>query len=161
MTINPPTPQLTWRDLSDQLTPEQIEILERCDTNPPMHRNGPDGHRIGMIVIAEGMAQERLAKAMADKLPAPAGATEILEGRADDHGRACRSFRGTKRVVEATDDRSAAFEVVICGEQWLNRIERGVSISDEVITTEQLDDLIRVLQATKEEIEFLNSVDGA
>ncbi|MCV7225857.1 hypothetical protein [Mycolicibacterium komossense] len=42
----------TWRDDTSRLTPQQVKFLERCDANPD-HPNGPEGHRLGMLVIAE------------------------------------------------------------------------------------------------------------
>jgi hypothetical protein len=39
----------TWRDYANLLTPEQIAHCERCDANP-IHPNGPEGHRVRMIV---------------------------------------------------------------------------------------------------------------
>jgi hypothetical protein len=41
----------TWRDYAYLLTPEQIAHFERCYANP-FHPNGPDEHRVALIVMA-------------------------------------------------------------------------------------------------------------
>lgn len=42
----------TWRYYADQLTPQQVEFLRKCDRNPD-HPNGPEGHRLGLIAVAQ------------------------------------------------------------------------------------------------------------
>jgi hypothetical protein len=54
----PNTELPTWREYAARLTPEEIEILERCDRNPN-HPNGLEGHRRGQIATAYMYVMER------------------------------------------------------------------------------------------------------
>lgn len=59
----------TWRDLTDQLTPQQIAELEYCELHqiPP----GLADPRQGQLNCARAMARQNLIDALCDDVPVP------------------------------------------------------------------------------------------
>lgn len=49
----------TWRDYADRLEPDEIAEFEWVDAHPT-HRNGPEGHRLGQIAVAQMYIARRM-----------------------------------------------------------------------------------------------------
>jgi hypothetical protein len=140
-----------WRDLSDQLSPEQIAELEEWERDPYLIFELPGGQRrqtaeelrVALLWRARGYASDNLAGALYGEVPEPAGATTLYgwDGATD-----LRYFQGTSRAVEVTgedsDGNGLFVSVNIDGTQYPDdRIERTIRVdglsSDDYLTLEQ------------------------
>ncbi len=90
----------TWRDISDQLTPSQIELLEWLEGDP---LNGllakPEQH----LTFARGWASENLEQNLHADVTPPANAVEVAEWRKSKTGVRCRSYRSAVTGIAGLD----------------------------------------------------------
>ena len=80
----------TWHDIADQLTPEQIDLLQWLEGDP---LNGllakPEQH----LMFARGWASENLEQSLHADVAPPAAAVELGEWRKSKDGDRSRSKR--------------------------------------------------------------------
>lgn len=90
----------TWRDIADQLTPAQIELLEWLEDDP---LNGllsrPDQH----LTFARGWASENLEQNLHADVAPPPDAVEVEPWRKSKTGVRCRSFRSAASGIAGLD----------------------------------------------------------
>jgi len=121
----------TWRDLADQLTPEQIVSLADSE-------QGALGDPVEAAELNLWMARDRACKNLDDArfghLPMPAGASKVFHW-GDDDGHWSRDFTGTERRVvsscreKAGVDIAEKVDVDIAGVQYDDgRTERHVYV---------------------------------
>ena len=152
----------SWRDLADQLTPEQISRLENMRDGWSKD-TGPAEIRLCLLVIARDMAQTNLADGYYSHVPLPAGAVKVHEW--DDRNEqvgAFRYFTGTSRVVDR-DDRDDDIDVLIEGTQYpdgsVDRLIGIHSLDDGPLTIGQARQLARALIAAADETEQMSGYD--
>jgi hypothetical protein len=98
--MTPPTPDdtaRTWRDLADQLTPEQIAILE----DPERHRRdyGTPWSDSELLDIARRYARRNITdEVLFGHIAPPADATRTNGWWCDRHDNWTRGFHGTQRA---------------------------------------------------------------
>ena len=120
-------PAQTWRDLADQLKPEQITYLEKWEQRPEPTFFGPPAldRRQAMLGVARGYIDSNdAAKRYAD-VPTPPGAKDVggWDRWSDDEYR--RQFDGTVREV-------GPVKVLISGHQdHHGRVVRDILIEGE------------------------------
>jgi hypothetical protein len=162
---NTPT---TWRDLADQLTPEQIARLEESERNYrldavslPVWCTGPrTDSDIARTLL--GFARDHVADNHNDVLFAeialPAGAVSALPWDSDGW----RCFDGSSWCIERTTRGAADIQVTIVGVQYADgRIERQIEVHelhhDEPITPLEAQQLGAVIAAAADEVDRLSS----
>jgi hypothetical protein len=131
----------SWRDLADELTPGQIDELEREERTGC----GPGALRYQ----ARHYAQAALGDILLGNVEAPAEATEISGWETGHYadGRWVRVFTGTVRKV-------GAIEIRIFGEQCGDgTVKREVNIYDEYLNTAEARLLAAALVAAADEID--------
>ncbi|WP_324666436.1 Hypothetical protein MUW33_2779 [Mycobacterium canetti] len=157
----PTTP--TWRDLEDQLTPEQIEYIlaweARPDLPPLNDGSSPtaERHAQALLFTARQYAASNAAERRYAHLPTPAGAVSVDTWH-DDGEHAGRYFDGTKRVVEVPDQQDDAY-VSIGGEQTPDRVQRWIWVDAEQLTPALARQLAAHLVAAADECELLDGYD--
>jgi hypothetical protein len=87
---------MTWTDIADQLTPDQITLLRKCDRGTNLRP------------LARSFAAHNLLQALHADVPPPSDASGVCEWR-EVNGAAYRFFCGTQR--------GTAVRVEIHGEQ--------------------------------------------
>ncbi|MGI9164589.1 MAG: hypothetical protein ACR2JI_16960 [Mycobacterium sp.] len=88
----------TWRDMTDQLTPEQVGLLEQLEQDPlPGGLLSSPAHH---LAFARGWACENLEQSLHADVPTPAGAVEVDEWRKSSDGVRRRSFRSAVLSVD-------------------------------------------------------------
>lgn len=91
----------SWRDLTDQLKPEQVAALAEWDTGDP--RDAP-----GLLSVARDYAEMNLADTAYADIKLPEGATDVagwekLAGDGYSRGLVWRTFDGPDPVYAAID----------------------------------------------------------
>lgn len=132
----------TWRELTDQLTPEQVEAMNRAE--------GVEGMTAEMLLaLAREYVESNVAQAFYGGLPEPA-AERVYEWQPDDGDGYLRHFTVTSRRVD-----SLSFDVG--GIQYSDgRIEHHiVTDSGEHLTAEQARALAAVLLASADQLDGL------
>lgn len=116
---------VTWRDLADQLTVNQVEQIESL-----AEREEPSAM---LLAVARELASQNLAGSFYADVPEPAGAVSI--GPWMDEGKTTiRDFDGTERAI--TPD----MDISICGTQANDgQIVRRYAIINQGWDPEQLD----------------------
>jgi hypothetical protein len=111
----------TWHDITDQLTPAQVGLLEWLQEDPLGGLLGrPEEH----LLIARGWARYNLEQSSHADVAAPAGAIEVGPWRKSKSGDRSRSFRS----VTGIDGLDVAVE--ISGSQYTDgRTEGHVSLT--------------------------------
>ncbi len=150
------TPQ-AWRDLADQLTPEQIARLEYYERS-----DEPAEPRVLKIFAENFIWRDDLAARYSD-VPRPADAVDVDDWDAtnwddpEDGEGPVRCFSGTRRVVECNSSDDA--RVAIDGLQYADgRVERAIRISDaEDLTSGLAREIARALIAAADEMERLGA----
>ena len=90
----------TWRDIADQLTPSQIDLLEWLEGNPLGGLLAkPEQH----LMFARGWASENLEQSLFADVVAPADAVEVGEWRKSKTGVRCRTYRSTVGGIAGLD----------------------------------------------------------
>lgn len=108
MSTTPDNTATTWRDLADQLTPEQIAWAEKLERDA---LGDPAEVAEVLLDAARDHARKNLTDRMAfGHLPLPAGAVEVQHWEEAD-GRWHREFTGTERHHDR------GLDVIICGAQ--------------------------------------------
>ena len=147
----------TWRDLTDQLTPSQVEKLAEAEKQSPL----PDAEK------AEGLrywAREHAERNLNDQLhfghlPRPEGATQVYGCGERTDGRGwSREFTGTVRRV-------GDVSVYIEGAQYADgTVERRLAIAVDdlpdspggVLNTDQAHQLAALLSEAADELDRLD-----
>ncbi|SPM29223.1 hypothetical protein [Mycobacterium terramassiliense] len=138
-----PDDPASWREVADQLTPEQaagFELQERSGDDPATLR-----------AMADTLANANAGEVTSGQIPAPPDATRIYGWQANGD-RTWREFDGrTTRVGEAV--------IRVVGRQFGDgTCERWISLSathDEEFQAEQARELAAALEAVAEEAERL------
>jgi hypothetical protein len=162
----------TWRDLTDQLTPEQIAELEESERNPYIIFELPGGNRrqtveelrTSLLRKARSAARDNLAGMLYAEVPEPAGVTRLHRWDGDFD---LRSFDGTRRPVEVNgkdlDGNDAVVSVDIWGTQHPDgHVERTIMVDgslDDLLTLEQARRLGQALIEAADEAETMNAND--
>jgi hypothetical protein len=143
----------TWRDLADQLTPQQIAELKTWE------QKWPDEHN-GFLVEARSYAEQNLDdKLMFGHLDAPEGATRVWPAGKRMDGTWVREFSGTARLI-------AGVTVYIDGDQSVDgSVKRvlSVGVSDlregpgGELSGEQARQLAAVLVEAADELDRLSA----
>jgi len=127
----------TWRDLADQLTPEQIAELEYCEREQvPPGLTKPEN----LLNRARGQINENLIQAVCAGIAAPADSIDKPSRWIEwDHGDYCRMFTSAATRTVA----GANITVSVLGNQsYDGRIDRWIYIDDsafrdaEIMTAE-------------------------
>lgn len=102
MSMTPENPATTWRDLADQLTPQQVADIEYCERQQiPPGLTSPE-HRLN---YARKLIEGNIAQAVYADVAPPAG-THVLggwEGGGDDTGIVVRVVSTDAKRVDATN----------------------------------------------------------
>jgi hypothetical protein len=157
----------SWRDLADQLTPEQIAKLEESErryrfdaASLPMWWKWVPRTEVDIARTLLGFARADVAYNLNDVLFAeialPAGAVSALPWDSDGS----RCFDGSSWCIERA--RGADIQVQIVGVQYADgRIERRIAVHelhhDEPITPLEAQQLATVVAAAADEIDRLSS----
>jgi hypothetical protein len=156
----------TWRDLADQLTPEQIAELEESERR---HRRNAVSDPAWctwlprteadiastLLSSARGHVAGNLNEVLFAEIALPAGAVDALPWESDGW----RCFDGSSWSIERT--RGADIEVKIVGVQYADgRVERRIAVHelhhDEPITPLEGQQLVAVVAAARDEIDWLS-----
>jgi hypothetical protein len=157
----------TWRELADQLTPEQIARLEESErtyrsdaVSLPMWctwvpRTEGDIART-LLGFARTNAADNLNDVLFTEIARPAGAVSALPWDPDGW----RCFDGSSWCIER-NARGADIQVKIVGVQYANgRVERRIAVHelhhDEPITPHVAQQLGAVIAAANDEIDRLS-----
>jgi hypothetical protein len=161
MSMTPENTTRSWRDMADQLTPEQAEWLEERERDPDslVRATGNPDHRVdddSLLFSARRYAGNNLAAAMIGDVPAPAGAVKLCEWGDPDTQDAFRLFWGATRSVKLDDD--TEIDVIIRGTQSADGTveEHGILIeggSDDVMTTGDVRRLAAALLEAADDID--------
>jgi hypothetical protein len=167
MSMTPENTVRGWRDLADQLTPEQVDLLLERESAPDEHAalaGSPERtfDRDKLLAGARHYARDNLAVAMIDNIPEPAGAVEVTEWADPDSPGAFRLFYGATRTVELDD--GADINVTVLGTQATDGSvdEHGILIdggSDDTITTHEGRRLAAALVEAADEVDRLAAGD--
>jgi hypothetical protein len=145
----------TWGDLSDQLTPAQIEMLERFEGTAA----APDAEAIAETLLGE--AREHASRNLVDNiefghLAPPAGAAKLFHW---DNGTYfldewSREFEGARRTIGTT---LGKFTISIGGVQRQDgRVTRYLTIDgDDVLDSDDARQLAAALIEAADELERL------
>jgi hypothetical protein len=135
----------TWRDLADQLTPEQIAELEYCEREGVPPGIADAGHQLNH---ARKLAELNLARAMlADVPPPPDAIGEIDEWMDWDADLYQRTFESWKHP---------ACEVSVLGQQFSDgRVERYILCDADTneLSAERAREIGAALMAAADEID--------
>ncbi|OHV03947.1 hypothetical protein [Mycobacterium talmoniae] len=83
----------SWRDLADQLTPDQVAGLQQWDSNPRSMR-----HDAALLGCARDFAKRNLLHTVHHDVPPPPDASSVSDWENPSDGdEACRFFIGTVR----------------------------------------------------------------
>ncbi len=100
----------TWRDVADQLTPEQVRQFERYETLALTARDKHPGEGYETVEdIARGFLSEARWEAQQNLndtlfgVPVPAGAEEVEHWEDDGTGTWTRRIHGRERTIEGFD----------------------------------------------------------
>jgi hypothetical protein len=153
----PDKPAETWRDLTDQLTAEQIAELEYCEREQlPPGIAGPQGQ----LNCARAMAQRNLVQAMCAGIATPTDAVDQpgdWEKWGDGYGRMYSA--AATRASEARSMRGERLWLVdIFGVQFEDgRIERNITaqVDDEPMTAADARRLAAALIEAADELDAL------
>lgn len=161
MSMTPENSARRWRDLSSELTPEQVEFLgeRECDPDVLVRITGNPEYRVDdniLLSSARRYAGDNLAAAMIDDVPDPAGAVKVYGWEDPDTPDAFRLFSGTTRRVEL--GHGDGIEVTIRGAQSRDGSveERGILVnggSEDPMTTDAARGLAAVLLEAVDEID--------
>lgn len=105
MTTTPDNTATTWRDLADQLTPEQIAYIEHWESRPaepPKADGSPrsvEQQRTALLFSARQFAAANTAAIAYSDIAPPAGAVDLDTWTAADGDGDMRFFTGTTRAV--------------------------------------------------------------
>jgi hypothetical protein len=148
----------TWRDLADQLTPVQIETLQRCEADPTDPKD-PEGHRRGMIAHAQMLAtRNRLAATVSPPQVPHFGTADLSEWSAVGPEEWERYFILSKRGADVA--------VEIDGKQLMDGTLRGLRILLAVgnhcdgLDSAGARQVVADLQAAADELDRLSVPDG-
>lgn len=116
----------TWRDIADQLSPKEIELLEWLEGDP---LNGllarPEQH----LMFARGWAAENLEQSLHADVPPPADAVEVGPWRKSATGVRRRDFRSSITAVAGLD-----IAIEIYGHQYTDgRIEGRIALVGDTL----------------------------
>lgn len=131
MTSTPDNTARTWRDLADQLTPEQVAELEYCEReNVPPGLASPENH----LNAARMMSRRNILQALCADVAPPADAVDEpseWEEWGDGYGRMYTAAqRRTGSTGYGLTRREYQWEVDIYGVQFDDgRIDRYISVS--------------------------------
>lgn len=157
MTTTPDDTARTWRSLSDELTPEQVEKIAEAEKQSPL----PDAEKAATLLEwARGWAQRNLDDhLMFGHLAAPADATAVYHCGERTDGRGwSREFCGTARRV-------AGVSLDIEGTQFADgAVERMLTVSVDdlpdsiggVLDTDQARQLAAALIEAADELDRLS-----
>lgn len=147
----------TWRDLTDQLTTEQVAWCQRHERDA---LGDPVAVAEGLLDIAREHAQNNLRDGIEfGHLPAPAGAVKLWHWEQDGAGHWSRTFDGTCRQV-------AGLDVSITGTQHPDGpVNRYASLylderSPNQLDADQLRAIAEVLTESADELDALAAADA-
>jgi hypothetical protein len=121
--ITPDASATTWRDLTDQLEPHQIDYLEQWE------QKFPDMVEAALLEARGLVKANRVTRRIFDGVDAPAGAFRVFEAQRRQDGTWFREFSGTSRDV-------AGVSVFIEGEQYPDgSVTRVLSVSVDDLTS--------------------------
>jgi hypothetical protein len=118
MTATPDNTPTDWRDIADQLTPDQVAALEYRDRNP-VRPSSPD-HSQGQLKVARSFARSNIVQAWLCDIPVPADAVDDVEQ--------WQRWRGEySRLYTVWSHREQTWAVQVYGTQYTDgRVERHV-----------------------------------
>ncbi|MGP4056629.1 hypothetical protein ACTWP6_17695 [Mycobacterium sp. 4D054] len=153
----------TWRDLADQLTPEQVrrfEHHERLALNSIASGRNPsetvDDIARGFLTEARWEAQQNLADAMIG-IPMPAGAESAEHWSEDSTGKWTRLLHGPSRSIDGFD--AAVYRTGVQTRDGAVRWSLSVHAEDrDDMTAEQVRQLAATLVEAADELERLAEV---
>ena len=156
----------TWRDLADQLTPEQIAYVEKAEQHPVVRADGStfdaETRRGALLFAAREFAEENVAAERFRHVPVPACADRIDAWWPGDNDSWSRAWWGTPRVIEVAAA-SGAFTVMLTGTQWSDgRVKTGVSVvaDDAPMTAGAARRLAAALAEVADELDALDACTG-
>ncbi len=157
MPTTPDGPARTWRDLADQLTPEQIAELEAQEHDLD---DEPDDRRLILLGYARGHAQRNLTEHLLglpppSTIPLPAGATTRGWDTINPDGISERGLEWSRRDLDKGN-------VAVDGWQDAKgTVTRGISfygmVEGERLTAVQAREFARALLAAADELDQLDS----
>lgn len=148
----------TWRDLADQLTPDQITYMERSELHPVPTVDGTcdvDLNRGALLFRAQEFARQNVAAERFRHVQAPAGADQVDAWRTGNHDDDSwsRTWWGKPRVIAIAAAKNP-FTVVLTGMQWSD----GRTAS--AVTVHADDDLMTAAEARQLAVALLELADA-
>ncbi|GAA2776872.1 hypothetical protein [Mycolicibacterium pallens] len=143
-TTSPDNTVQSWRDLADQLTPEQIAYVEHWEAHPeiPPRADGlpvdPEHHRSSLIFTATEFAWRNAAAVRYAHIAPPPGATFVGDWAGDlwDSGDpATRIFEGTKRTCGHMDVRIGGWQDSNGHTDWQITVDSNEKFNDGQMTS--------------------------
>ena len=151
MTTTPDDCAHSWRDIADQLTPEQVAELDHWEQRPEPHQT--DDHlREALLRAARDYAGRNIVDIRYSDVPAPPDATDTGAWDKGEGGIYARFIRGTHRQVRH-------LTVTIGGLQYSNGvIERTIRVQpgetdDGEMTADLAREVAAALTAAADEID--------
>jgi hypothetical protein len=120
----------TWRDLTDELTPQQIaELVEYCEREQVPPGLASPQHQLNG---ARAISRENIIQALCAGISAPADSIDEPSPWIEwDHGDYCRMFTSTAARTVA----GANITVMVLGNQFYDgRIERWIRIDESAFS---------------------------
>lgn len=162
MTTAPHTTPITWRDLADQLTPDQVAYLEMSERHPvPMADGTVDiaRDRQGHLFAAREMISQNFAAVLYADVPPPIGATKIDPWHkwGDDW---CRLWLASVRTVPISSTADDNARVAVCGSQTPDGVtERGIVLwcGDDTMIASEARQLAAALIAAANELDAITT----
>ncbi|OKH78215.1 hypothetical protein EB75_28140 [Mycobacterium sp. ST-F2] len=148
----------TWRDLADQLTPDQIDYIERSELHPVPNVDGTcdvDLNRGALLFRAREFARQNVAAERFRHVQAPVGADQVdawWPGNSDD-GSWSRTWWGKPRGIAVAAAKNP-FTVVLTGMQWSD------GRSESAVTVHADDDLMTAAEARQLAVALLEVADA-
>lgn len=157
----------TWRDLADQLTPEQIAYMEKAEQHPVVKADGStfdaETQRGSLLFGAREFIQENTAAERFRHVQAPTCADQVdVWWPGDDDASWSRAWWGTTRVTEIAAA-SGPFTVMLTGTQWSDgRGQTGIAVGadDSPMTAAEARRLAAALAEVADELDALDGRTG-
>lgn len=151
----------TWRDLADQLSPEQIAKMEASERIWATMPDGPvTAHQQGLVSLARELAGQNAAAVVYAHIPRPAGAEDVGPWEPwDDDDIWSRAWFGHRRPVPCASARDDIGVYVAGIQHGDGRNRQHITLEssrDEELTAAEARELAAVLLETADELDALN-----
>ncbi|NTY58666.1 hypothetical protein [Mycolicibacterium sphagni] len=156
----------TWRDLADQLTPEQIAYIEQWEAHPevPPRADGlpfdAEHRRSSLLFTAREYAWRNAAAVRYAHISPPPGATYVGDWAGDmweSGDPATRIFEGTKRTCEHMEVRTGGWQDSNGRTEWQITVDSNAKFNDGQMTSSVARQVGAAVVAAADELDRLNA----